>query len=499
MTQNKPQILMDLSLRRSIFFPSAEIYGESFSGFWDYGFYGTAIKNKIVEAWRKDLVEKEGFVEIDGAQILPEKVFKASGHLENFNDPLIQCLKCHALHRADSLLGEEFELTEGTPIERFDELIQKNKIKCPSCKGELGKTRKFNLMMGIDVGATGKLKGYLRPETCQNIFLNFSRIQKTMRKNLPFGIAQAGKCFRNEIAPRNSILRIREINQMEIEVFFNPFKINEIENFKEVEEFEVRVRLEKGSEEELIKAKDLVSNKLVSGKLIAYYLVRVQEFYEGLGIPRKKLRFREVSEEERAFYAKEGWDFEVETSLGWIELVANNYRTDYDLKGHAKVSSTNLKLKEEEKEFFPHVYEISAGIDRTLYVLLELALKEEEKKGEKRLYLSLSPKVAPFAAGVFPLVNKDGLDTIANEVKDMLLEEGFNVFYDKKGSIGKRYARVDEVGVIGAITIDYQTKEEDTVTYRDRNSMQQIRVKISKLPDILRKVKKGISIEKLNS
>jgi len=245
MSLKKSEVLMDLALRRSIFFPSAEIYGDSFSGFWDYGFYGTAIKNKIIEAWRKDLVEKEEFVEIDGAQILPEKVFVASGHLENFNDPLVQCIKCHSLHRADSLLGEEFELTEGTPTERFDELIQKQKIKCPKCKGNLGKTKKFNLMMATDIGATGKLKGYLRPETCQNIFLNFSRIYKTMRKNLPFGIAQTGKCFRNEIAPRNSILRIREINQMEIEVFFNPDKINEIENFKEVEDFPVRVLLNK--------------------------------------------------------------------------------------------------------------------------------------------------------------------------------------------------------------------------------------------------------------
>ena len=299
MTQKKSEVLMDLALRRSIFFPSAEIYGESFSGFWDYGFYGTAVKNRIIDCWRKDLVEKEGFVEIDGAQILPEKVFQASGHLENFNDPLVQCEKCHSLHRADSLLGAEFDLTEGTPVERFDELIEKHKISCSKCKGKLGKTKKFNLMMGLDIGATGKLKGYLRPETCQNIFLNFSRIYKTMRKNLPFGIAQTGKCFRNEIAPRNSILRIREINQMEIEVFFNPDKINEIQNFSEVENFKVRVLLNGKKSMEEIKAKDLVSKKLVSGKLVAYYLARLQQFYLNLGIPTEKLRFREVSEEDR--------------------------------------------------------------------------------------------------------------------------------------------------------------------------------------------------------
>ncbi|MFH1895024.1 MAG: glycine--tRNA ligase [archaeon] len=491
MALKKSEVLMDLALRRSIFFPSAEIYGDSFSGFWDYGFYGTAIKNKIIEAWRKDLVEKEGFIELDGAQILPEKVFLASGHLNNFNDPLIQCEKCHSLHRADSLLGKEFELTEGTPVERFDELISQHKIKCPSCKGNLGKTKKFNLMMGLDIGATGKLKGFLRPETCQNIFLNFSRIYKTMRKNLAFGIAQTGKCFRNEIAPRNSILRIREISQMEIEVFFNPDKINEVENFSLIEDFPVRVLLDKKKSVEEIKAKDLVVKKIVSGKLAAYYLSRVQQFFEGLGIPREKLRFREVSQEERAFYALEGWDFEVETSLGWIELVANNYRSDYDLKNHSLTSGANLKVKEEDKEFFPHVWEISAGVDRTLFVLLELALREETKKGENRLFLSLSPKIAPFTAGVFPLVNKDGLDVKAKQIFDDLLEHKIAVFFDSKGSIGKRYARIDEIGVSFALTIDFDSLKDDSVTIRERDSTEQKRIAVKSLPETLWKLSTG--------
>ncbi len=490
MVQKKSEVLMDLSLRRSIFFPSAEIYGDSFSGFWDYGAYGTAIKNRIIESWRKDLVEKEGFVEIDGCQILPEKVFVASGHLNNFNDPLVQCNKCHSLHRADSLLGKEFELTEGTPIERFDELIKENKVVCPKCKGILGKTKKFNLMMGTDIGGTGKLKGYLRPETCQNIFLDFDRIYKTMRKNLPLGIAQTGKCFRNEIAPRNSILRIREITQMEIEVFFNPNKINETENFEEIENFKLRVLLEGKKSTEEIKAKDLVSKKIVSGKLIAYYLSRLQLFYENLGIPRDKLRFREVGKEERAFYAKEGWDFEVETSLGWIELVANNYRTDYDLKNHSKVSSKNLKVKE-ETEFIPHVWEISAGVDRTLYVLLELALREETKKEEKRLFLSLSPKIAPFVAGVFPLVKKEGLGEKAKEIFNELLAHKLPVFFDVKGSIGKRYARIDEIGIPFALTVDFDSVKDETITIRERDSTEQKRIPIKNLAELLWKLSVG--------
>jgi glycyl-tRNA synthetase len=490
MKQRNSEILMDLVLRRSVFFPSAEIYGESLAGFWDYGFYGTKIKTKLIQAWRKELVEKEGFIEVDGSQVLPEKVFVASGHLENFNDPLIQCTKCHSLHRADSLL-EEFKLTEGTPIERFDELIKKNNLSCPKCKGKLGKTKKFNLMMPLNIGATGKLKGYLRPETCQNIFLDFNRIYKTMRKNLPLGIAQTGKCFRNEIAPRNSILRIREINQMEIEIFFNPEKINEIPNFKEIEDFKLRLLLNGKNKIEEIKAKDLTEKKIVSGKLIAYYLVRVQQFYESIGIPKEKLRFREVSEEERAFYAREGWDFEVETSLGWIELVANNYRSDFDLRGHEKTSSTNLKIKEGEKEFVPHVFEISAGVDRTLYALLELALREETKKGEKRLFLSLNQKIAPFIAGVFPLVNKNGLDKKAKEIYENLLSYQLDVFFDAKGSIGKRYARIDEVGIPFALTVDFTSLEDETVTIRERDSTAQKRIKIKDSAELLWKLSIG--------
>jgi len=200
------------------------------------------------------------------------------------------------------------------------------------------------------------------------------------------------------------------------------------------------------------------------------------------------LRFREVDEEERAFYAIEGWDFEVETSLGWIELVANNYRSDYDLKNHEKVSGTNLKLKEEEKEFTPHVFEISAGVDRSLHVLLELALREETKKGENRLYLSLSPKIAPFIAGIFPLVNKEGLDIKARKIYDNLLEHKLNVFFDVKGSIGKRYARVDEIGTSFAITFDFDSLKDNSVTLRERDSTTQKRVLIDSLPELLWKL-----------
>ncbi|MEW6294992.1 MAG: glycine--tRNA ligase [Candidatus Diapherotrites archaeon] len=491
--QNNYEKIIDLALRRSVFFPSAEIYGTAFSGFYDYGPVGEAIKRKIIDAWRKKLVQREGFLEVDGAQILPEKVFDASGHLKNFNDPLVQCTKCHSLYRADNLLSDHLNVNfpESMPAEHFDELIKKNKPKCPKCKGELGGVKRFNMMLKVQVGATGKQKGFLRPETCQNIFLDYDRLSKTMRLNLPFGIAQAGKSFRNEIAPRNMLLREREINQMEIEVFFNPKKINEIKKFHELESKKLNIQKLKEEKPKEVSAKELVEKNIVSGKLIAYYLARVQELYEFYGVPKEKMKFRQLGEEEKAFYAKEAWDFEILTSLGWIELIACNYRSDYDLKGHAKESSRNLKTKEDGEEFYPNVFELSAGIDRTLYALLELALREETKKGEARLYLDLKPSIAPYIAGILPLVNKDGLDEKAEKLFEELKSYNLDLFYDDSGSIGRRYARIDEIGVPFAITIDYDSMKDDTVTLRERNSTQQKRIAVKELPELLWKLEIG--------
>ncbi|MFH1544716.1 MAG: glycine--tRNA ligase [archaeon] len=484
--------VIDLALRRNIFFPTAEIYGEAFSGFYDYGATGEAIKRKIVNKWRKELVQKEGFAEIDGCIILPEKVFVASGHLANFNDPLTQCNKCHSLHRADTLLEDHVNVNfpESMPSNKFDEMIEEHKINCPKCSGELGKVKKFNMMMSLQIGATGKQKAFLRPETCQNIFLNFDRIYKTMRQTLPLGISQVGRSFRNEIAPRQTILRVREINQMETEIFFNPKKINEVERFSEIENVKMNL-LTLNSKEKEFTAKELIEKKATSGKLIAYYLARIQQLYDSYGIPREKTRFRELGEEEKAFYAMEAFDFEVQTSLGWIELIACNYRSDYDLKGHAKESRKDLSVKEDGDKFLPNVFEISIGVDRTLYVLIELALREEEKKGERRLYLDLAPSVAPFIAGVFPLVNKDGLNEKARELFAELQSNKLDVFFDEKASIGRRYARIDEVGVPFGITVDYDSMKDDTVTLRERNSTEQKRVAIKELPELLWELETG--------
>ncbi len=482
--------IANLALRRSLFYPSADIYPKSPSGFFDFGPDGETIRRKIINLWRKQLVEKEEMVEIFGSQILPEAVFKASGHLQNFNDPIVQCSKCNSLHRADKLIEMHSKgiVPESLSTAELDKLIKKHSVKCPKCRGsDFATVKKFNMMMKVDIGATGDVPCYLRPETCQTIFLDFSRLYKTMRQNLPLGIAQAGKSFRNEISPRNSLIREREIGQIEVEVFFNPSKIDEVPNFAAVENYNLNLML-LGKKTSAISCKDAVKKKLFSGKLVAYYIARLQQLYEAFGIPVSKMRFRELDKDEKAFYAKETWDFEVETDLGWIELVACNYRTDYDLKSHQKESQQKLAVKEDGEEFIPHVFELSAGIDRTFYVALDLAFRKEKRGAEERIYLKLPAKIAPYLVAVFPLVKKDGLFEKAKEIFNELNSFGIDVFFDEKGSIGKRYARVDEIGVPFAITVDYDSLKDKTVTLRERDSMKQKRVKIEELPVLLWKL-----------
>ncbi len=485
--------IINLALRRGLFYPAAEIYPNSPSGFWDFGPDGETIRRKVIDFWRNELVEKEHFVEIYGSQILPEPVFKASRHLESFNDPIVQCRKCKSLHRADELIQAKVKgiVPESLATTELDKLIGKHKVACPKCKStSFDKVRKFNMMMKVDIGATGQQPCYLRPETCQSIFLDFQRIYKLSRQNLPLGVAQAGAAFRNEISPRNTLLRERELGQMEVEIFFNPKKINEVEKWKEVENYKLNL-MQLGKEITPVSCSDAVNKKIVSGKLIAYYLARVQQLYEKYGIEVEKMRYRELDNDERAFYAAETWDFEVQTDLGWIELIALNYRTDFDLKGHAEESKKDLSVSEDGEKFIPHVFEISAGIDRTFYVLLDLAFRKEKRGPEERIYLDLNPRIAPYLVGVFPLVKKDGLAEKAEEVFQLLNEYKLDAFYDEKGSIGKRYARVDEIGIPYAITVDYDTLKDSTVTLRERNSMKQKRVKIPLLPDILWKLELG--------
>ncbi len=486
--------IIDLALRKSLFYPSAEIYSSSPAGFWNFGPYGSSIRRKIIEFWRKELVQKENMLEIYGSQIMPKDVFIASGHLTSFNDPITQCKKCHALHRADDIISQKLKkaIPEATPVEKLDKLIKKHKIKCPKCNSDLKKVRSFNMMIKTEIGALNNVICYLRPETCQSIFLDFNRLVKTNRITLPKGIAQVGRSFRNEISPRQSLFREVEFSQMEIEIFFNPKKINEV-NINEVKNYKVRILKINKKDIQEIKVSDLVSKKIVSGKLIAYYLARVQQLYEKLGINKKNLRFREVGKDEKPFYSKETWDFEILTNLGWIEVIANNYRTDYDLKGHAEGSKKDLGFSEDGKKFIPHIFEISGGVDRTFYAIIDNAFKKEKE----RIVLKLNPKISPFDIAVFPLVNKSKLPTLAKKIQKDLQDSWLETFYDDSGSIGRRYRRMDEIGVKYCITIDFDSLKKKDITIRDRDTMKQVRVKIKDLKTILFKLLNNeIKIEK---
>ncbi len=475
--------VVNLALRRSLFYPSSEIYANSPAGFYNYGPYGTTIKRKIVEMWRKELLQKEEMLEIDGSIGMPAEVFKASGHLTLFNDPVTKCKKCGASYRADKLLTEitKKEYKEAAKDEELTSALREHKVKCQKCKGELEDVKKSNLMVKAEVGIAEKSPVYLRPETCQTIFTDFARMIKTMRVKLPKGISQYGKSFRNEISPRQTILRTVEFTQMETEIFFDPLKINEVEKWDEVKNYEIQVQL--AGEEKIagISCEDLVNKKIVSGKIVAYYLARTQQLYEKLGFKLENMRFRQLDDDERAFYAKEAYDFEVKTSVGWLELIANNYRTDYDLKWHTAGSKQDLQVTEPDgKKFIPHVWEISIGTDRTFYGVLENSYKSE---GE-RVWLSLPNKLVPLQVGVFPLVgNKEDITKKAKEVAKQI--SCYEILYDESGSIGKRYARMDEIGCPYCVTIDYDSLTNDEVTIRDRDSTKQKRVKIKELQNEL--------------
>ena len=473
--------VMKLALERGFYFPSCEIYSDASAGFWEYGPSGVGLKNKFLELWRRELIRRDGMMEIDGSQIMSKSVFEASGHLGNFADPIIKCTKCNSTYRADRTIAEitNIEIPENADLIEFDNAIKENKIQCPKCKGNFGETKKFNMMFKVGIGPQEE-EAYLRPETCQSIFVDFPRLFKTMRGKLPLGIAQVGKSFRNEIAPRQSLLRLREFYQAEIEVFCNPGRLDEVEKFTEVENTVIRVQTD--AEPISMTCKEALESGIVPNKFVAYYLGILTEFYEKTGIDISKSRFRKLGDKEKAFYAEVAFDFEVETTIGWLELVACNYRADYDLSSHAKMSKEKFEVMDNDEKVLPHVFEISMGIDRSLYTILEHSLKKDEE--HERMVLSLKPYLSPVHVGILSLVKKDGLKEKTDEIF-LNIKRKFDAFLDHSGAIGRRYRRLDEIGAPFAITVDHQTLEDNTVTIRKRDSMEQSRVNISEIDSIL--------------
>jgi glycyl-tRNA synthetase len=437
--------IVSLCKRRGFIFQSSEIYG-GLNGLWDYGPLGAELKRNLKNYWWQVTVhERDDVIGMDGSILTHPAVLKASGHVEGFSDPMIDCRTCKAHFRAD-------------------QLVEKKGIKqCPNCGGkDLTAPRQFNLMFETHVGAATDESSiaYLRPETAQSIFVQFKNILEVSRKKLPFGIAQIGKAFRNEINPRNFTFRSREFEQMEIEYF---------------------CRAEQGME------------------WLEYWKEERLTFYEKIGIPRSKLHVLTVPDNERAFYSKGTYDIEYDFPFGRQELEGVAYRTDYDLSQHQKASGKSLEYFDEEtkQRFVPHVVEPSAGVDRTVLALICEAYSEDQAPDEKgkmetRIVLRFHPRMAPIKCGVFPLLkNNSQLVAKAKEIVS-LLRPHMTVFYDESGAIGRRYRRQDEVGTPFGVTVDFETLGEkdaarrDTVTLRDRDSMKQERVAIQDLTAILR-------------
>ena len=442
MSEVKLEDIVSLCKRRGFVFQASEIYG-GLAGFWDYGPLGVEIINKIKATWWSAMVtESDNIFGVDGAIIQNPKLWEASGHVAGFTDPLVDCKNCGARHRADHLAG-----TDSTNLEELTELL-KDKA-CPTCgKKTLTEPRTYNMMMKTWVGPIedDSTVAYLRPETAGSIFTNYENVRETMRAKLPFGIAQIGKAFRNEISPRDFIFRVRELEQMEMQYFINP----------------------KDSEKVYEDWRAFAWTFLV----------------DRLGISEKNLQWHEHAENERAHYAAAAHDIYFNFPFGSKELWGTHNRTDFDLTSHSKASKKELSYFEEstKERFTPYVIESSVGVGRMFLAVLADAYFEEEKDGEKRIVLKLSSELAPYRFAVSPLLkNKPELAEKAREVYAACKKKYGNVMWDDNGNIGKRYRRQDEIGTPKCVVIDFQTLEDNTVTVRDRDTTEQVRVSIDDL------------------
>ncbi len=432
--------IVSLCKRRGFIYPSFEIYG-GLAGFYDYGPLGIALKKNIVNLWWKQFVtDREDVLGVDTVEVTKKEVLEASGHIGGFSDPLVECQKCKKRFRADML-----------PRTVLGDSKKDSPLSCSECGGTLGETRQFNMMLKTYVGASEDeaAVSYLRPETAQGIFTNFKNIVDSFHPKLPFGIAQVGKAFRNEIAPRDFLFRVRELEQMEVEYF--------VRSGAWQEAFEM-------------------------------WRKEILRFIETVGIDIKKVHELEVPDGERAHYSKRTIDFEFEFPFGRKELYGLAYRTDYDLKNHAKASGVDLAYLDEDppaggkEKIIPHVIEPSLGVGRTVLAVLLSAYTEDELGGEKRVFLKLKPQIAPVKVAVFPLLkNKPELVKKAREVYKMLKYEFGAVVFDDNGNIGKRYRRQDEIGTPFCITVDFDSLEKGDMTVRGRDSGKQERVKIQEL------------------
>ncbi len=424
--------LVSLCKRRGFVYQSSEIYG-GLQGAWDYGPLGVELKSNVQRFWWREMTQlHDNIVGLDAAIMMHPRVWEASGHVDNFSDPLVDCRECKSRFRADQIDLD---------------------APCPNCgnKGTFTEPRDFNLMFETHLGPVKDTNSvvYLRPETAQGIFVNFKNVVQTSRVKIPFGIAQVGKAFRNEVTTKNFIFRTCEFEQMEMQFFVKP-----------------------GTDTEWFE----------------YWKDERISYYEKLGIRKEKLRFHQHGPDELAHYAKDAFDIQFEFPMGWQELEGIHSRTDFDLGRHQEFAKKDLTYLEDQsnERYVPFVIETSAGLTRTVLMVLSDAYEEEElDDGETRTVLHFHPKLAPVTVAVLPLVKKDGIAELARDVEKDLRED-FATFYDQSGAIGRRYRRQDEIGTPFCITIDYDTKEDRKVTVRYRDSMEQERVPIADLPQKIR-------------
>ena len=442
--------IVSLCKRRGFVYPSSEIYG-GFANIYDFGPLGSLLAKNIRDVWIKKMVqERNDMYLIDGSILMHPKAWEASGHTAAFTDPLIQCQGCKKRFRADKLEGWELEKDNQTGKWNVS---KQGTLICPDCNGKLiPEIKEFNLLMTTSVGSVEgeKTKVYLKGESCQNIYLDFLPIRDTMGVKIPFGVAQIGKAFRNEITLGKFLFKVREFEQMDIEYFCSPEKVKKLyEEWKNI---------------------------------------RFNWYIDTIGLSKKNLRWRQHSPEERIFYARDAWDIEYKFFGEFEELEGIHDRSDYDLKQQGKFSGKTLDYFDpvSKTRFIPNIIECSGGLQRTFLAVLAESYHEEEVNNEKRVFLKIKPNLSPYKIAVFPLVaNKDNLVEKAKDVFNLLKPE-FMTMWDSIGNIGKRYRRQDEIGTPWCITIDYQTLEDDTVTIRDRDTMKQERIKIQDINNWIR-------------
>jgi glycyl-tRNA synthetase len=537
--------IMMVAKRRGFIYPSFEIYG-GIAGFYDYGPLGSQLKNNIENLWRSFYLLKDNCVEITTPTITLYEVLKASGHVEEFTDLTVDCIRCKRSYKVEDIIEKEMSI---------EQAIKDDRVICPTCKSRLQDAHPVNLMFSTTIGIGEGRKAFLRPETAQGIFTNFHLLYQYNRKKLPFGVIQVGRGYRNEISPRQGTLRQREFSMAEAEVFFDP-KDKTHPLFDSIKNKELY--LFDNEKERKISVADAVKKKVINNQALAYYMYLTQEFLLTAGVDPTKFRFRKHAADELAHYATECWDAELQSQrFGWIECVGIADRSAYDLNAHIVSSSVDMyaqrpfdeprevtvkkvvpkmnvlgprfagkagKIKEQleqmdaatvktitltidgesidipkdcyeiievkEKQsgekFVPHIIEPSYGIDRILYFLLEHNYVEGKKKDEEYTILKFTPLMAPIKVGVFPLIGDDTLITIARTINNDLRNAGISTYYDESGTIGRRYARMDEIGTPFCITVDHDSLNDQKVTIRDRDTTKQERKKIQEIVSFIR-------------